>query len=165
MATTASRPLQPTPVDRYPTGTSDLQAATENVLKARLQLHKASPEECTADGPILQRNNHLQFLLRNLVQGFPARYVSQDASQPWLFFWTLQGFSVLGVGLDELTKQRCVSRPGLSGKTVADGSYLKIYRHSNGSPASVRRFCRRTWPVSASAPDLRLGLCFDHSRA
>ena len=96
----------PTPTDRYPTATSVLQAKTEHDLQARLQAHKASPQEHTADGPVLQRNAHLQFLLRNLVQGFPARYISQDASQPWLFFWTLQGFSVLGVGIDAQTKKR-----------------------------------------------------------
>ena len=52
--------------------------------------------------------NHISalFLARNLAQGFPARYTSQDASQLWLLFWTLQSFSVLQVGLDPADKQR-----------------------------------------------------------
>ncbi|EIW78087.1 terpenoid cyclases protein prenyltransferase [Coniophora puteana RWD-64-598 SS2] len=58
--------------------------------------------------PALQRNAHLQFLVRNLTQGFPERYVSQDASQPWLLFWTLQSFSVARVGLDPGNKQRAI---------------------------------------------------------
>lgn len=98
-----------TPTDRYLTATSTLQARTEHDIQARLEAHRASPQEHTPDGPVLQRNAHLQFLLRNLVQGFPARYMSQDASQPWLFFWTLQGFSVLSVGLDEQTRQRAIN--------------------------------------------------------
>jgi protein farnesyltransferase subunit beta len=48
----------------------------------------------------------LQFLARNLAQGFLARYTSQDADQPWLLFWTLQSFSILQVGLDPADKQR-----------------------------------------------------------
>jgi hypothetical protein len=101
--------MRPTPIDGYPTPTSDLQFTTESILKARFLSAKASSTDFSPDGPVLHRNAHLQFLLRNLVQGFPARYISQDASQPWLFFWTLQGFSVLGVGLDEQTRKRCVS--------------------------------------------------------
>lgn len=40
------------------------------------------------------------------MQGFPARYLSQDASQPWLLFWTLQAFSVMQVSLDVGNRQR-----------------------------------------------------------
>ena len=54
----------------------------------------------------LQKTTHLRFLARNMLQGFPARYMSQDASQPWLLFWTLQSFSVLQTGLDPGNRQR-----------------------------------------------------------
>ncbi|KAI0316006.1 terpenoid cyclases/Protein prenyltransferase [Amylostereum chailletii] len=87
-----------TPDDGYPSKTSFLQTETEDVL----QSHKAD------DPPTLNKNAHLQFLVRNLVQGFPARYVSQDASQPWLMFWTLQSFSALQVGIDPTNKQRAI---------------------------------------------------------
>ena len=101
------RDVRPTPVDGFPTETSRLQASTEVDLRTRLDsilANDATPLENSS--PILQRDLHLSFLLRNLRQGFPIRYVSQDASQPWLIFWTLQGFGVLGVGLDDQTKQR-----------------------------------------------------------
>ena len=111
MSTLDERRMKPTPIDGYPTPTSDLQFTTENILRARYDSVKASTTEFSSEGPVLHRNAHLQFLLRNLIQGFPARYISQDASQPWLFFWTLQGFSVLGVGLDEVTRRRCVAPP------------------------------------------------------
>ncbi|EMD36116.1 hypothetical protein CERSUDRAFT_116025 [Gelatoporia subvermispora B] len=92
--------LRPTPVDGYPSPTSRLQIATEDILRAHV------PTSGTP--PVLNRNLHLQFLLRNLQQGFPERYTSQDASQPWLIFWTLQGFSTLGIGLDDRTKRRAI---------------------------------------------------------
>lgn len=91
--------LRPVPMDAFPTPTSASQAETEKVLLEHL------PAEDKAD-PTLQKNAHMQFLIRNLVQGFPARYTSQDASQAWLIYWTLQAFSVLQVGLDPGNKQR-----------------------------------------------------------
>ncbi|KAI0628312.1 terpenoid cyclases/Protein prenyltransferase [Trametes polyzona] len=91
----------PTPTDGYTTATSTLQAATENVIKSHI-LPPNGPQ------PELQKRFHFEFLLRNLRQGFPERYVSQDASQPWLIYWTLHGFSILGAGLDDVTKKRSI---------------------------------------------------------
>ncbi|KAF8889431.1 terpenoid cyclases/protein prenyltransferase alpha-alpha toroid [Gymnopilus junonius] len=94
----------PSPVDGFPTLTSRSQAETEQVLLKHL------PEPGAKDEPILQKTSHMQFLVRNLVQGFPARYISQDASQPWLMFWTVQAFSVLQVALDPANKQRIIDK-------------------------------------------------------
>ncbi|XP_006456065.1 hypothetical protein AGABI2DRAFT_210804 [Agaricus bisporus var. bisporus H97] len=54
-----------------------------------------------------------------MMQGFPARYLSQDASQPWLLFWALQSFSALQVGLDPDNRQRSISK-------------IMSWQHSNG---------------------------------
>ncbi|KAA1469064.1 terpenoid cyclases/Protein prenyltransferase [Dentipellis sp. KUC8613] len=91
-----------TSTDAFPTATSILQGETEDVLQA---CAASTPDRAN---PTLNKNAHLQFLVRNLVQGFPARYVSQDASQPWLMFWTLQSFSLLQVGMDPTNKQRAI---------------------------------------------------------
>ncbi|KAI0919633.1 hypothetical protein AcW1_003166 [Taiwanofungus camphoratus] len=108
------RHLRPTPTDGYPSPTAALQTTTENLIKTHIPF-PVSQELATSTtpgssvpgkGPVLQRQLHIQFLLRNLLQGFPQRYISQDASQPWLIFWTLQGFSALGIGLDDRTKTR-----------------------------------------------------------
>ena len=96
---------RPTPIDAYPTKTSDLQADTEDILQAVIPRGGGALS--------LDKKAHLQFLVRNLVQGFPARYMSQDASQPWLMFWTLQSFSTLQIAIDPDTKQRCLSPPSL----------------------------------------------------
>ncbi|KAG1763814.1 terpenoid cyclases/protein prenyltransferase alpha-alpha toroid [Suillus placidus] len=64
---------------------------------------------CNPDLPSpLQKDAHLQFLIRNLIQGFPSRYINEDASQPWLLYWTLQSFSVMGVALDPNNKQKAI---------------------------------------------------------
>lgn len=89
------------PDDHYFTETSDTQSETESILAKHVPSDPYAP-------PSLQRNQHLQFLVRNLIQGFPSRYISQDASQPWLLYWTLQGFSVLGVALDPDNKQKAI---------------------------------------------------------
>jgi hypothetical protein len=94
---------RPTPINAYPTATSNLQADTENILQDHV------PLEGGGGGCVLHKNRHLELLVRNLAQGFPARYVSQDASQPWLMFWTLQSFSALQIAIDPDTKQRCLS--------------------------------------------------------
>jgi len=91
-----------TPDDAYPTETSNLQADTEDILQSHVPLDGVG-------GRVLNKNAHLEFLIRNLVQGFPARYTSQDASQPWLMFWTLQSLSALQVAIDPDNKQRCVN--------------------------------------------------------
>ncbi|KDQ53706.1 hypothetical protein JAAARDRAFT_39019 [Jaapia argillacea MUCL 33604] len=95
---------RPAPVDAYPTDTSDTQAETEETLLK----HIPDPNSSTNPPPTLQKNVHLQFLVRNLLQGFPSRYISQDASQPWLLFWTIQSFSILQAGLDPNNKQRAI---------------------------------------------------------
>ncbi|KAG6879072.1 hypothetical protein C0992_005352 [Termitomyces sp. T32_za158] len=94
---------RPAPVDAFPTQTSHTQAETEAVL-----LRHIPPNAEQAPG--LNKTSHMQFLIRNLVQGFPARYVSQDASQPWLLFWTIQAFSILQVGIDPSNKQRMINK-------------------------------------------------------
>ncbi|KAG6841519.1 hypothetical protein C0991_010133 [Blastosporella zonata] len=96
-------PPRPVPVDAFPTLTSNIQAEIESILLRHIP---SNPD----DAPGLSKTAHMQFLVRNLVQGFPARYVSQDASQPWLLFWTIQGFSILQVDLDPGNKQRIINK-------------------------------------------------------
>ncbi|KAG7443637.1 terpenoid cyclases/Protein prenyltransferase [Guyanagaster necrorhizus] len=95
-----------TPTDAYPTSTSHIQRETEELLLKHLPLPRN--DDTKALYLELHKTKHMQWLVRNLAQGFPARYVSQDASQPWLMFWTLQAFSILGVALDPGNKQRAI---------------------------------------------------------
>ncbi|KAG5653876.1 hypothetical protein H0H81_009698 [Sphagnurus paluster] len=97
-----AKTLRPTPTDAFPTLTSQTQSETEAILLQHIPANDDAK-------PGLAKQSHMQFLVRSLIQGFPARYTSQDASQPWLLFWTIQAFSALQVGLDPGNKQRCVS--------------------------------------------------------
>ena len=102
--------LRPYPTDGFPTLTSKTQAETEAVLlKHILPLPSDSTTLNESQPPLpptLQKKAHMQYLIRNLVQGFPTRYTSQDASQPWMMFWTVQSFGILQVALDPTTKQK-----------------------------------------------------------
>ncbi|KAF8956813.1 terpenoid cyclases/protein prenyltransferase alpha-alpha toroid [Flammula alnicola] len=69
----------PTPTDGFPTPTSRSQAETKAVLLKHIP-------DADAPAPSLQKNAHMQFLVRNLA------------------------FSVLQVGLDPGNKQRCIDK-------------------------------------------------------
>ncbi|TBU21726.1 terpenoid cyclases/Protein prenyltransferase [Dichomitus squalens] len=101
MAAPRASEMVATPTDGYPTATSSLQSDTEITIKSHLP-SSGTPQIA------LRKKSHFEFLLRNLRQGFPERYTSQDASQPWLIYWTLHGFSILGAGLDDQTKKRTI---------------------------------------------------------
>lgn len=86
--------------DLYPTPTSALQESTERILASHVPID-ASEVVCE-----LKKKIHTQFIARLMLQGFPSKYISQDASQPWLLFWILQSLSILQIGLDPGNKQR-----------------------------------------------------------
>jgi len=116
MSTSTEHPLRDVkrvPIDGYPTSTATIQQETETILLEHginggvyCEYYHPELKMNTRSELTLQKNTHLQFLARNMLQGFPARYMSQDASQPWLLFWTLQSFSVLQTGLDPGNRQR-----------------------------------------------------------
>jgi hypothetical protein len=93
-------PPLPYPDDGLPTETSRTQADTEDVLLGHFPASGATPT--------LNMETHKQWLARNLIQGFPARYQAYDCSQPWLSYWTLQAFCAIGIGMDPASSQRCV---------------------------------------------------------
>ncbi|KAI0728285.1 terpenoid cyclases/Protein prenyltransferase [Fomitopsis betulina] len=102
----SARDLRPAPTDGYPTATSHLQGDTEDTLRNHIP-QSLQPGNASQNVPVvLQRNLHMQYLLRNLRQGLPQRFTGQDASQAWLMYWTFQAFSFLGVGLDVETKKK-----------------------------------------------------------
>ncbi|KAG8960194.1 CAAX farnesyltransferase (FTase) subunit beta [Tulasnella sp. 419] len=102
--------------DGWPTDSSKSQADTERVISELFKIATAQ------DGLLnLNRNVHLNWLVRLLFQGFPARYVSQDASQPWLLYFVLQSFQSLGVAFDPDTKMKAIST--ILAKQHPDGGF------------------------------------------
>ena len=44
----------------------------------------------------MEREKHLQYLLKGFHHGFPSQYTSLDASRPWLVYWSLHSIDLLG---------------------------------------------------------------------
>ena len=101
--------------------------------------------------PTLNRSAHASFLGTSLLS-LPGKYVSLDASRPWLTYWTLHSFDLLGVGLDDEMKRRGI-------ETVL------AFQHPDGGfcggppPGHVAHLL----PTYASIMTLAI-LCGDHSK-
>jgi len=142
------------PNDSYPTPTSILQASTERILASHLPSNTAEADY------ELKKNMHVQFIARVMLQGFPAKYISQDASQPWLTFWILESFSILQVGLDLGNKQRLArsgSRPTGSANLERQGD-----RHSACLSTSRWRIWRWAGTVRTPFTDICRCVCLGH---
>lgn len=94
--------FKPTPTDGKDTPTSISQLDTESAISDLLLVLK-DPSDVKLDRPM-----HARWAYTSLMQGLPARYTSQDASQPWLIYWALQALTCLGVQLDPTSKQRAI---------------------------------------------------------
>ena len=97
--------LSTVPKRRIPNTNLQNPSRTEAVLLKHIP-DPSFNNELPTPTPTLQKKAHMNFLIRNLIHGFPTRYTSQDASQPWLMFWTVQSFGILQVALDPDTKQK-----------------------------------------------------------
>jgi protein farnesyltransferase subunit beta len=106
-------PHQPLPSNSHPSATLYEQADTEQLISELLSL-TAPPAvlslapTATVSGATtttLRKNEHTQYLASNFFK-LPGAYVSLDASRPWLMFWTVHSLDLLGVGLDQATKDR-----------------------------------------------------------
>ncbi|ODN74446.1 hypothetical protein L202_06839 [Cryptococcus amylolentus CBS 6039] len=104
-------PHTPLPSNARPSATLDEQRDTEHLIKQLIDL-TADPAEPTPDAtkqyPTLRKAEHTQFLASTFFR-LPGKFVSLDASRPWLVFWTVHSLDILGVALDQGTKDRVVS--------------------------------------------------------
>ncbi|RSH95268.1 CAAX farnesyltransferase (FTase) subunit beta [Saitozyma podzolica] len=102
-----SLPHTPLPSNAHPSATLSEQSETEQLIADLLAL--TTPVDATGDdATILRKEEHTQFLASTFFK-LPAGYVALDASRPWLMFWTVHSLDILGVGLDQNTKDRAVS--------------------------------------------------------
>jgi protein farnesyltransferase subunit beta len=121
----------PYPSNAHPSATLDEQADTERAI-SELLLTTAPPAlpgvagksvfsgtgngasagaNATAggehSGTVLRKMEHMQFF-QSLFFKMPPPYVSLDASRPWLMYWTVHSWDLLGIALDQGTKDRYV---------------------------------------------------------
>lgn len=143
------------PNDSYPTPTSTLQESTERILASHVPIN--TPEA----GYELKKSTHVPFIARAMLQGLPSKYISQDASQPWLIFWILESFSILQVGLDPGNKQR-------SARSTSRVQGVNLGRQGNRHSARLstpgwwvwRRACAVCTSVTDVCGCVRLGYCW-----
>lgn len=82
-------------VDELSTNTSKLQQKTVEECLPFLN-GEEHPNKCNQHGvPQLDRQNHAQFLHKQLGN-FPPQYLAIDASRPWWFYWCLAALSLIG---------------------------------------------------------------------
>ena len=109
-----SLPHTATPSNSRPTATLAEQLETEQLISKLLALtappsfDSTSSNEPNPTATTLRRQDHNVFLASTLFKS-PAEYVALDASRPWLLFWTAHSLDLLGIALDQNTKNRYVA--------------------------------------------------------
>lgn len=102
--------LQTPPITRQEslvTETSNAQQKTEAVCMPYLLLEESEGLRRNSFGlPHLSRDTHIH-CLHNVFKRMPAPYMVMDASRPWLFYWALQGLTILGEDVSHY-KQRLI---------------------------------------------------------
>jgi protein farnesyltransferase subunit beta len=86
---------EPLVSDPLVTTTSEAQDRTVEQCLPLLSAEDKTIDYNAYGVPRLQRENHIAFLRRSLGN-LPAPFVAADASRPWMFYWALNGLSLLG---------------------------------------------------------------------
>lgn len=134
--TLTPRPIWSTPLDGIDTETSEVQVETEEAIdllfapyrpsvlvnpfdappsahapaeSAHEEAPQAGPQRSRAKPlPPLNRSAHVSFLGR-MLEPLPAAYVSMDSNRPWLIYWVLHSYDLLGAALDARGRARAIS--------------------------------------------------------
>lgn len=56
----------------------------------------------------MDKEKHLAYLRKGFLDGFPSPYISLDASRPWLVYWALHSFDLLGYELSQAEVVRTI---------------------------------------------------------
>lgn len=86
----------PAIIDPLVTETTDLQNATrEKCLPFLAGSHSSQSDHNEHGVPALKRDLHVTYLYDSL-EDYPPGFVAMDASRPWMVYWGLAGFAMLG---------------------------------------------------------------------
>ncbi|CCJ29712.1 unnamed protein product [Pneumocystis jirovecii] len=86
--------------DIVETETAAVQLETERICMRHLSDNIHEPQ--------LNLTSHITYLLNVLTKPLPKPYIALDASQPWIIYWTLCAYSLLGQSVD-MYKERTIS--------------------------------------------------------
>ncbi|KAJ3289688.1 hypothetical protein HK104_007290 [Borealophlyctis nickersoniae] len=92
--------------DDFPTHTSDLQRAIEMAILPHYVPYKYHQPPEPLSKLQLFRNAHVRYVLSGMEQG--GRFVSLDASKPWMVYWLLQSLDLLGADLPQSLRDRAI---------------------------------------------------------
>lgn len=98
------------------TETSQEQSYTESTISFLLDRDQSFS---------FDRSLHIRYLM-GALEGLGPRFVSLDASKPWLIYWILHSLDLLGHQVDDVVKSRAVST--LHSCQHPDGGYSGGYR-------------------------------------
>ncbi|KAK4684582.1 protein farnesyltransferase subunit beta, partial [Tremellales sp. Uapishka_1] len=101
-------PHVPAPSDAQLTATLIEQQETEFLISQLLTLTAPPSFSPNDQGTVLRKTEHSQFVASTFFK-LPSAYISLDASRPWLMFWSVHSLDLLGVALDQATKDRAIS--------------------------------------------------------
>lgn len=82
--------------DGFPTATSQEQRDVEMEVLRMYGRILNSPNFEPESSIAINREAHIEFLSRGLVEPLKASYVSLEASRPWIAFWILHGLDLMG---------------------------------------------------------------------
>ncbi|WWD21152.1 hypothetical protein CI109_105634 [Kwoniella shandongensis] len=111
-------PSTPYPSNSYPSSTLTEQYETEDLISSLFELTSPPTSDIRSSSSQSRGSDSLPTTLRKgehtkfLAEGFfrlSGKFVSLDASRPWLIFWTVHSLDLLQVALDQGTKDRVVS--------------------------------------------------------
>jgi protein farnesyltransferase subunit beta len=94
-------------VEGLETKTSDDQEDVEEIIADILSNFKHGSNVVREDGPLLERANHVLYLLAGL-KGFGRGYSCLDASRPWLVYWTIHSLELLDAPIGAAHQKSCI---------------------------------------------------------
>ncbi|KAG5437281.1 hypothetical protein PCANB_001074 [Pneumocystis canis] len=113
--------------------TSTLQYNTEQACLRYLENNKIERK--------LHRELHLKYLLNLLANPLPKSYLTLDASRPWIIYWTLCAYALLGQSIDEYKERTIRSIKNLQLDSGGFGGGHGQIAHLASTYASVMSLC------------------------
>lgn len=107
-STLLSLPHRPVDDDGQPTLTYTEEAAVERDIHEVLSPYTSVSVDAIPR-VLLRRSAHVVFLTKLIFKPLPAEWVAFDATRPWLLYWSLHAFTLLGHQVSNASKLRATS--------------------------------------------------------
>ncbi|CAI7606847.1 unnamed protein product [Penicillium bialowiezense] len=127
----------PAIIDPLVTETTDLQNATrEKCLPFLAGSHSSQSDHNEHGVPALKRDLHVTYLYDSL-EDYPPGFVAMDASRPWMVYWGLAGFAMLGEDTSQFRERVIATLRPMQNPSGGFGGGHGQTSHLAGSYAAV----------------------------